>query len=105
MQDVTTTGNRYSNVSFSGELHSARVTQPWSTSAPAPIDATRRHREASGRRSRRRSAADRCSIVGDDVPMDDTVRSYVDAIAAEHRSLFDRIKRLVLEAYPDAEIV
>lgn len=43
--------------------------------------------------------------MGDDVPMDDTVRSYVDAIAAEHRPLFDRINRLVLEEFPEAEMV
>jgi hypothetical protein len=30
--------------------------------------------------------------------MDDAVRTYVDAIAPEHRPLFDRLHRLVLEA-------
>jgi uncharacterized protein YdhG (YjbR/CyaY superfamily) len=34
--------------------------------------------------------------------MDDAVRSYVDAIPAGHRELFDRVHRLVLEAHPDA---
>ncbi len=37
--------------------------------------------------------------------MDDAVRDYVDAIAPEHRPLFDRIHRLVLEAHPDASVV
>jgi uncharacterized protein YdhG (YjbR/CyaY superfamily) len=36
---------------------------------------------------------------------DDAVRRYVDAIAPEHRPLFDRIHRLVLEAHPDAAVV
>src|SRR3954453_15309452 len=34
--------------------------------------------------------------------MDDAVRSYLDAIPAEHRELFDRVHRLVLEAHPHA---
>ena len=37
--------------------------------------------------------------------MDDAVRNYIEAIAIEHRPLFDRIHRLVLEAYPDAAVV
>jgi hypothetical protein len=37
--------------------------------------------------------------------MDDAVRGYVDAIAAEHRPLFDRVHRLVLEVWPDAAVV
>ena len=37
--------------------------------------------------------------------MDDTVRAYVDAIAPEHRPLFDRMHRLVRNAYPDAVVV
>lgn len=37
--------------------------------------------------------------------MDDTVRNHIDAIAPEHRPLFDRIHGLVLEEYPDAEMV
>jgi uncharacterized protein YdhG (YjbR/CyaY superfamily) len=36
--------------------------------------------------------------------MDDAVRHYIDAIAPEHRPLFDRIHRLVLEAYPAAAV-
>lgn len=37
--------------------------------------------------------------------MDDGVREYIDAIAPEHRPLFDRLHRLVLDAHPDAEVV
>ena len=37
--------------------------------------------------------------------MDDAVRDYIDSIAAEHRPLFDRLHRLVLEAHPDARVV
>ena len=37
--------------------------------------------------------------------MDDRVREYIDAISPEQRPLFDRIQRLVLEAYPDATLV
>jgi uncharacterized protein YdhG (YjbR/CyaY superfamily) len=37
--------------------------------------------------------------------MDDAVRGYIDAIAPDHRPLFDRLHRLVLEAYPDAAVV
>jgi uncharacterized protein YdhG (YjbR/CyaY superfamily) len=37
--------------------------------------------------------------------MDDAVRDYIDAIAPEHRALFDRLHRLVLEAHPDAAVV
>jgi len=37
--------------------------------------------------------------------MDDAVREYVDAIPAEHRPLFDRVHRLVLEVRPDADVV
>jgi uncharacterized protein YdhG (YjbR/CyaY superfamily) len=37
--------------------------------------------------------------------MDDAVRRYVDAIAPEHRPLFGRVHRLVLEAHPDAVVV
>ena len=37
--------------------------------------------------------------------MDDAVRAYVEAIAPEHRALFDRLHRLVLEAHPDAAVV
>jgi hypothetical protein len=38
-------------------------------------------------------------------PMDDDVRDYIDAIPSEHRPLFDRLHRLVLEAHPDAAVV
>jgi uncharacterized protein YdhG (YjbR/CyaY superfamily) len=37
--------------------------------------------------------------------MDDAVRSYIDAIGPEHRPLFDRLHRLVLEVHPDAAVV
>jgi uncharacterized protein YdhG (YjbR/CyaY superfamily) len=37
--------------------------------------------------------------------MDDTVRSYIDAIDPDHRPLFDRLQRLVLEVHPDATVV
>jgi uncharacterized protein YdhG (YjbR/CyaY superfamily) len=36
--------------------------------------------------------------------MDDAVRDYIDAIAPEHRPLFDRVHRLVMEAHPDAAV-
>ncbi len=37
--------------------------------------------------------------------MDDAVRDYIDAIAPDHRPLFDRVHRLILEAHPDAAVV
>jgi uncharacterized protein YdhG (YjbR/CyaY superfamily) len=37
--------------------------------------------------------------------MDDAVRAYIEAITAEHRSLFERLHRLILAAHPDAEVV
>jgi uncharacterized protein YdhG (YjbR/CyaY superfamily) len=37
--------------------------------------------------------------------MDDAVQAYIDAIAPEHRPLFDRVHRLILEARPDAAVV
>ena len=37
--------------------------------------------------------------------MDDTVRAYVEAITPEHRPLFDRLHRLLLETHPDATVV
>lgn len=37
--------------------------------------------------------------------MDDAVRDYIESIAPEHRPLFDRLDRLVMEAYPDATVV
>ncbi len=33
------------------------------------------------------------------------MQDYIDAIAPEHRPLFDRIHRLVLEAHPDATVM
>lgn len=37
--------------------------------------------------------------------MDDAVRDYIEAIPPEHRPLFDRLHRLILEVYPDAAVV
>jgi uncharacterized protein YdhG (YjbR/CyaY superfamily) len=37
--------------------------------------------------------------------MDAGVRKYIKAIPREHRPLFDRIQRLVLEAHPEAEVI
>jgi uncharacterized protein YdhG (YjbR/CyaY superfamily) len=37
--------------------------------------------------------------------MDASVRAYIEAIAPEHRPLFDRLHRLILQAHPDAEVV
>ena len=34
-----------------------------------------------------------------------TVQGYVEAIPPEHRALFDRVHRLILEARPEAEVV
>jgi uncharacterized protein YdhG (YjbR/CyaY superfamily) len=37
--------------------------------------------------------------------MDAAVRDYIDAINPEHRPLFDRLHRLVVETHPDAAVV
>ncbi len=37
--------------------------------------------------------------------MDEAVQGYIDAIAAEHRPLFDRLHRLILAVHPDATVV
>lgn len=37
--------------------------------------------------------------------MDEAVRAYIDAIAAEHRPLFDRLHQLVMDAHPDATMI
>jgi hypothetical protein len=37
--------------------------------------------------------------------MDEPVQQYIDSIAPEHRPLFDRLHRLILEAHPDANVV
>lgn len=37
--------------------------------------------------------------------MDDAAQDYIDAIDPEHRPLFDRLHRLILESHPDAEVV
>jgi hypothetical protein len=36
--------------------------------------------------------------------VDEAVREYIDAIAPEHRPLFDRLHRLILGAHPDATV-
>ena len=36
--------------------------------------------------------------------MDDAVRTYIDAIPPEHRPLFDRLHRLVLDKHPEAAV-
>jgi uncharacterized protein YdhG (YjbR/CyaY superfamily) len=36
--------------------------------------------------------------------VDREARDYIDAIAPEHRALFDRLERLIREAYPDAAL-
>ncbi len=49
-----------------------------------------------------------CSLLlasDDNGGVDDEVRDYIEAIAPEHRPLFDRLHRLILEAHPDAKIV
>ena len=37
--------------------------------------------------------------------MDDAVRGYRDGIADEHQPVFDRLHRLIIGAFPDAEVV
>ena len=37
--------------------------------------------------------------------MDEDVRDYIDRIEPEHRPLFDRLHRLVVEEHPDAQLV
>jgi uncharacterized protein YdhG (YjbR/CyaY superfamily) len=37
--------------------------------------------------------------------MDEAVQGYIEAIAPEHRPLFDRLHRLVLEEHPDAAVI
>ncbi len=41
----------------------------------------------------------------DNVGVDAAMRDYIDTIAPEHRALFDRLHRLVLEVHPDAAVV
>ena len=36
--------------------------------------------------------------------MDEAVKGYIDAIPSEHRVLFDRLHRLILEAHPEATV-
>ena len=42
--------------------------------------------------------------VADNGRVDEQVRAYIDGIDEEHRPLFDRVHRLILEARPEAEI-
>jgi uncharacterized protein YdhG (YjbR/CyaY superfamily) len=37
--------------------------------------------------------------------IDKTAQDYIDAIASEHRPLFDRLHRLILEVHPEATVV
>ena len=37
--------------------------------------------------------------------MDDEVQRYIDAIPETHRPLFGRLQSLILELYPDADVV
>ena len=37
--------------------------------------------------------------------MDDAVRAYIEGIPAEYRPLFDRLDRVILDAFPDAAVV
>jgi uncharacterized protein YdhG (YjbR/CyaY superfamily) len=37
--------------------------------------------------------------------VDQAVRDYIDGIPAEHRPLFDRLHRLILDVHPDAQLV
>jgi hypothetical protein len=37
--------------------------------------------------------------------MDETVQRYLDAIPPEQKPLFERLQSLILQLYPDAEIV
>ena len=41
----------------------------------------------------------------DNGPVDDAVRAYIEGIPAERRPLFDRLQRLILDAFPDAVVV
>jgi uncharacterized protein YdhG (YjbR/CyaY superfamily) len=36
--------------------------------------------------------------------LDEAVQNYIDAIAPEHRPLFDRLHHLILELYPEATV-
>lgn len=37
--------------------------------------------------------------------IDQQVQDYIDGIASEHRPLFDRVHRLVMELHPEADVV
>jgi uncharacterized protein YdhG (YjbR/CyaY superfamily) len=36
--------------------------------------------------------------------MDQAVADYIESVPAQHRALFDRVHRLILDAYPDAVV-
>jgi len=42
---------------------------------------------------------------GDNGPVDDAVKDYIDAIDPRYRPLFDRVHGLILAAYPEATVV
>jgi hypothetical protein len=37
--------------------------------------------------------------------MDDSVRTYIDAVDPAYRPMFDRVHRLIMTAHPDADVV
>jgi uncharacterized protein YdhG (YjbR/CyaY superfamily) len=37
--------------------------------------------------------------------VDDAVRAYIEGIPADYRPLFDRLDRVILDAFPDAAVV
>jgi uncharacterized protein YdhG (YjbR/CyaY superfamily) len=43
--------------------------------------------------------------VDDQGRVDEAARAYIEGIPAEYRPLFDRLHRLILEAFPDAAVV
>ncbi|MDT7706011.1 MAG: hypothetical protein QOG20_1618 [Pseudonocardiales bacterium] len=45
------------------------------------------------------------AVPGQNVRMDDAARAYIDAIEPAHRPLFDRLHQLVVEEFPDADVV
>jgi uncharacterized protein YdhG (YjbR/CyaY superfamily) len=43
-------------------------------------------------------------VMGNSGRMDDDVQAYIDAIPPEHRALFDRVHRLILDVHPEANV-
>jgi hypothetical protein len=39
------------------------------------------------------------------IAMDDSVRTYIDAVDPAYRPMFDRVHRLIMTAHPDADVV